>query len=251
MHRISIVAVLLLAGAIACSGSASKTSAVPTPHHTRTRTPSRSHAPPVSPTPPPSIVPTGISAGTPKSYPKDVGAIKIKPQDLVRPGVTVTDAWSTTTLAGETAGVAYVLAGDPLAAPHGLVIWRRTPGATPPWVPVFGLSTAVGAGVVQMETQLGEATGDGSDDALIFEGTGGSGACGTSLVIDLAANAQVFKKTACDTVVGFSPKPVGLQIQQAVYAPSDSHCCPSAFQTTILTYSGNRFVIASRTTSPT
>ena len=35
-----------------------------------------------------------------------------------------------------------------------------------------------------METQLGEATGDGSDDALVFEGTGGSGACGTTLLLD-------------------------------------------------------------------
>jgi hypothetical protein len=251
MRRTSIVAALLLAAATACSGSAPETSAAPTPHRTRTHTPSRSHSPPVSVTPPPSAVPTGIPAGTPKSYSKDVGATKIRPQDLVPPGVTVTDAWSTTTTAGETAGVAYILPGDPLATPHGLVIWRRTPGTSPPWMPVFGLSTAAGAGVVQMETQLGEATGDGSDDALIFEGTGGSGACGTTLVIDLAANLQVFKKTACDTVVGFSPKPVGLQIQQAIYAPSDSHCCPSAFQTTILTYSGTRFVVASRTTSPT
>jgi len=162
----------------------------------------------------------------------------------------VTDAWSTSTDAGETAGVAYVQPGDPLRSPHGLVIWRRSPGAAPPWRPVLGITTDPAAGVLQIETLLGEATGDGSDDALVFEATGGSGACGTTLLLDLAANAQVFKKTACDTVVEFSPDPVGLGIRQAVFGPSDSHCCPSAFRTTVLTYSGGTWVVASRTTTP-
>jgi len=149
----------------------------------------------------------------------------------------VTDAWSTSTDAGETAGVAYVQPGDPLRSPHGLVIWRRSPGAAPPWRPVLGITTDPAAGVLQIETLLGEATG-------------GSGACGTTLLLDLAANAQVFKKTACDTVVEFSPDPVGLGIRQAVFGPSDSHCCPSAFRTTVLTYSGGTWVVASRTTTP-
>lgn len=161
----------------------------------------------------------------------------------------MTDAWSTSTSAGETAGVAYVERGDPLQAPRGLVIWRHSPGATPPWRPVLGLATS--PGVLQLETLLGEATGDGSDDALVFEGTGGSGACGTTLVLDLAANRQVFKKTACDTIVEFSPDPVGLNIRQAVYGPSDSHCCPSAFRAIVLTYDGEHWVVASRTTTPT
>jgi hypothetical protein len=246
-----MAAALLLGAAAACSTSSSQTSSGPSPHRTRTRTPERSHPPTVSATPPTNVVPTGIPAGTPKSYAKDVDATKLRPQDLVPAGVTATDAWSATTAAGETAGVAYVAPGDPLGAPHGLIIWRRTPGTAPPWIPVFGLTTGAGAGVVQMETLLGEATGDGSDDALIFEGTGGSGACGTSLLVDLAANKQVFEKTACDTVVGFSPKPVGLRIQQAIFGPADAHCCPSSFRTTILTYSGAKFVVASRTTSPT
>jgi hypothetical protein len=198
----------------------------------------------------PSLVPSGVPSGTPKGYAKDVPATKLQPQALVPPGVTVTDAWSTTTSAGETAGIAYIAPGDPLQAPHGLVIWRRTAGAVPPWRPVFGITTDASAGVLQMETQLGEATGDRSDDALVFEGTGGSGACGTTLLLDLAANAQVFKKTACDTVVGFSPHPVGLTIRSAVFGPTDSHCCPSAFRTTLLTYNGERWIVASRITTP-
>lgn len=196
------------------------------------------------------IIPAGIPSGTPPSYAKDVPAAKLPPQALVPPGVTVTDAWSTTTSAGETAGVAYVQPGDPLQAPHGLVIWRRSPGVVPSWRPVFGITTAASAGVFQIETMLGEATGDGSDDALVFEATGGSGACGTTLLLDLAANAQVFKKTACDTVVEFSPAPVGLSIRQAVFGPTDSHCCPSAFRTTVLTYNGGTWVVASRITTP-
>lgn len=196
----------------------------------------------------PSLEPTGVPSGTPDRYLKDVPATKIPPGALVPTGVAVTDAWSTTTRVGQTAGVAYVQPGDPLQAPRGLVIWWRSPGSSPPWHPMFGLTT--GAGVLQMETLLGEATGDGSDDALIFEGTGGSGACGTTVLVDLAANARVFKRTACDAVIGFSPDPVGLTVRTAVFAPSDSHCCPSAFRTTVLTYTGERWVVASRTTTP-
>ena len=248
--RILAFSFLLAAGA--CSVSSSQVSVSPTAHGSRTHTPGHPPSATRSPRPTaiPQVIPSGVPSGTPSSYAKDVSAAKLQPQALVPPGVTVTDAWSATTSAGETAGIAYIQAGDPLQAAHGLVIWRRSLGAAPPWRPVFGITTDPAAGVLQIETLLGEATGDGSDDALVFEATGGSGACGTTLLVDLAANAQVFKKTACDTVVEFSPAPVGLSIRQAVFGPTDSHCCPSAFRTTVLIYSGQRWVVVSRTTTP-
>ena len=245
-----IPALVLLVAAAACGGSASPVLPSPTPQATRTTTPTPTSTPAPTASAPASVVPSDVPSGTPAGYAKDVGASNLPPSALVPAGVGVTDAWSTTTSAGETAGVAYVAAGDPLQVPHGLVIWRRSPGVVPPWKPVFGLTTDTGSGVFQIETLLGEATGDGSDDALVFEATGGSGACGITLLLDLAANAQVFRKTACDTVVSFSPSPVGLSIRQAVFGPSDSHCCPSAFRTTVLTYTGTTWVVASRTSSP-
>lgn len=247
--RIAAISLLLAAGA--CATSAPPSASI-TPHTTSTSpaAPTPTRTPQATATASFAASPSGIPSGTPKSYPRDVPATKLPPPALVPPGVTVTDAWSTTTSAGETAGVAYVFPGDPLQTSHGLVIWRRSPGAEPPWNPVLGITTDPSAGVLQIETLLGEATGDGSDDALVFEATGGSGACGTTLLLDLAANAQVFKRTACDAVVGFSPAPVGLAIRQAVYGPSDSHCCPSAFRTTVLTYQGGNWVVASRTTTP-
>ena len=45
---------------------------------------------------------------------------------------------------------------------------------------------------------------------ITFEDTGGSGGCGTWRVLDLAANADVFTKKACDTTIELSPDPVGL-----------------------------------------
>lgn len=251
MRTLRIVAIALLLASGACASS-SQISPSPAPHGSGTNTPTPASPPTKSagPSTSSSATPSGVPSGTPQSYAKDVSATKLAPQALVPPGVSVTDAWSTTTSAGETAGVAYVLPGDPLRAPHGLVLWRRSPGVAPPWRPVLGITTDASAGVLQIETLLGEATGDGSDDALVFEATGGSGACGTTLLLDLAANAQVFKKTACDTVVEFSPAPVGLTIRQAVFGSSDSHCCPSAFRTTVLTYESGRWVVASRTTTP-
>lgn len=243
--RVFIACLLLVTGA--CTHSAVRPSSSPTVRRSGSDAGHPSTSP--DPTASPSLVPSGVPAGTPEGYAKDVPPEKIAPQSLVPAGMTVTDAWSTATSVGETAGVAYIEPGDPLQAPRGLVIWRRSPGGAPPWRPVFGLTT--GPGVLQLDTLLGDATGDGSDDALVFEGTGGSGACGTTLLLDLAANTQVFKKTACDTVVDFSPDPVGLSIRQAVYGPSDSHCCPSAFRATVLTYVGGSWVVAARTTTPT
>ncbi len=45
---------------------------------------------------------------------------------------------------------------------------------------------------------------------------------------------------------------MGLEITEAVYAPGDAHCCPSAFRTTVLTYAGDgRWTVASKTVTPT
>jgi hypothetical protein len=85
---------------------------------------------------------------------------------------------------------------------------------------------------------IGDATGDGSPDALTFEDTGGSGACGVWRVLDLAANAQVFERHTCDTTIDLSADPVGLSVREAVFEEGDAHCCPSAFTISILEFGG-------------
>ncbi len=99
---------------------------------------------------------------------------------------------------------------------------------------------------------IGDATGDGSPDALTFEDTGGSGVCGTWRVIDLAANAAVFTRKTCDTTIDLSSDPPGLVVREAVFAPGDAHCCPSSTKTSVLTFDeATGWTVVSSTEQPT
>ena len=193
-----------------------------------------------SSSPSPAVEPIGVTADTPSSYDRDVEASEVPPEALVPRGTSVTDVWLAETSAGSSILVAWVDPGtDPFRSEHGLVVWRRFPGVSPPWRPLFGLRNPPQRGVVQILAIIGDATGDGSPDALTFEDTGGSGACGTWRVLDLAANANSFKKKTCDTTIDLSTDPVGLVIREAVFEEGDAHCCPSATRTSVLVFEGS------------
>jgi hypothetical protein len=190
-----------------------------------------------NPSPTSGVEPVNVPAGTPASFDEDVESSDIPPEVLIPPGTSVTDVWYAETSAGSSILVAYVDPGtDPFRLEHGLIVWRRSPGEPEPWRPVFGLLDPPERGVVELEAIVGDATGDGSPDALTFENTGGSGVCGTWRVIDLAANAIVFTKKACDTTIDLANDPVGLVVREAVFAPGDAHCCPSSTKTSILMF---------------
>ena len=71
-------------------------------------------------------------------------------------------------------------------------------------------------------------------------------------MIDLAAARQVFARALCDAQITVSASPVGLTLTRAVFRPGDSHCCPSALRTSVLTYLGEgRWTVASSRTTPT
>lgn len=214
--RMLVAAAALALTAAACSG--------------RAATPDRSS---------PTAVPVGLPDGTPSSYAREVDAGQLSAEALVPAGTTPSDLWPAIAPDGtQFALVAFAAPGnDPFRRARGLIVWRRF-DAAPPWRPVFGISDGAEAGVVEVQATIGDVTADGSPDALTFEGTGGSGACGTWRVLDLAANAQVFKKNACDTTIDLSTDPVGLVLRAAVYREGDAHCCPSAIRTTVLTYQG-------------
>ncbi len=198
-----------------------------------------------------SVASVGIPDGTPPSYDSDVEASAVPPDTLVPAGASVTDAWVAETASGSSILVAYVQPGaDPLRTPRGLVVWRRFPGQSPPWRPVFGFVDPARRGVVEIHAVIGDATGDGSPDALTFEDTGGSGVCGTWRVLDLAANSEVFTRKTCDTTISFSTDPVGLEVREAVFAPGDSHCCPSSMRTSILVRDGSDWTVDSTVEQP-
>jgi hypothetical protein len=245
--RRAIWATALVVLAAACSGTTEPSPWVPV-----SATPTLPPKTPLAPPPPsPLVEPVGVPAGTPAWYDDDVEPSGVPPEALVPPGTSVSDVWYAETSAGSSLLVAYVVPGsDPLRQEHGLVVWRRFPGEPEPWRPVFGLHDPPTRGVVQIQAVVGDATGDGSPDALTFEDTGGSGACGTWRVLDLAANARVFKQKACDTTIDLSTDPVGLIVREAVFEEGDAHCCPSATRTSLLVLEGSGWKVYSTTEQP-
>ncbi|MGZ5212146.1 MAG: hypothetical protein ACXWEG_00455 [Actinomycetota bacterium] len=210
-------------------------------------------SPPPSTSPSPSIEPVGVPVGTPPSFAQDVDAADLPADELVPDGTAPTDIWAATSPDGtQFALIAFAApSDDPFRQARGLVVWRRFDDA-PPWRAVFGLSDPADAGVLAVHALIGDATGDGSPDAITFEDTGGSGACGTWRVLDLAANTGVFTRKTCDTTIDLSPDPVGLVVREAVFEQGDAHCCPSFTKISILTFDeASGWTVYSSTEQPT
>jgi hypothetical protein len=235
--RRAILATALVVLATACSGES-----VSPPSATASVSPSTA-PPPSSPSEGPSLTPSiepeGVPAGTPASFARDVEAADLPPDELIPDGTTPTDIWPAITPDGtQFALIAFTApSDDPFRQARGLVVWRRFDDA-PPWRAIFGLSDPADAGVLGIHALIGDATGDGSPDAITFEDTGGSGACGTWRVLDLAANDGVFTRERCDTTIDLSLDPAGLVVREAVFEQGDAHCCPSATRISILTFDG-------------
>jgi hypothetical protein len=192
-----------------------------------------------------------VPSALPTAYPSDVPAAEVPVDALVPAGAEVTGTWYASTSGGDAIVVAWLVPGtDPLRLARGLAVWRRFPDA-PSWRPVFGFVRRKTSGVLGIEALTADVTGDGSEDALVFESTGGSGGCGTYRVLDLAVAVQVFARETCDTRVDPSRDPVGLTVTEAVFHDGDAHCCPSATRRSVLTYAGSSgWQVASTSTTP-
>lgn len=204
--------------------------------------PSDTEQPSTQPSPSVTVTPSPeLPVGVPTSYDQDVSRQDVPSDALIPAGMELSNRWMTETGAGEVIVVAYFKpSGDPFVQARGLVEWRRDEGAEPPWTPVFGIAHAKDEGILGFEAVVGDVTGDGSDDLLIQEATGGSGACGNWRVIDLAAATERWAKSLCDARVDLHVDPAGIALNEAMYAPEDPHCCPSEFRTTVLVYEDGR-----------
>ncbi len=182
--------------------------------------------------------------GVPPTFPLDVEAADLTFEELVPESAEVT----ATALPGEdVAIVTWAIGDDPFRREQGLVVWRRTPGDQPPWVATYGFRDPPRAGVLGIQLDTADATGDGEPDALVFENVGGSGTCGTWRLIALAAggDAQTYQRDLCDATVEISSRPVGLRLIESVFAPGDPHCCPSGTTTAVLVWNGARWKVDS------
>jgi hypothetical protein len=242
VRRLALASLLLLALA-ACDGG---DAAVETPSPTPSASPSPTTPPPTpsaSPSPEPSPAERPFPPAWAAPIEEDLAPADLEDASLVPPGASLT-ARVELPAAGDVpdqVAVAYTIGDDPFAAQHGFALWQRFADA-PAWSVVLAYVDAPARGVLGIDVQAEDLTGDGHDDVLTFEQTGGSGACGRWRVlatIDGDAR-ELWSRRTCDTSVTLVAG--ALEMREAVYEPDDAHCCPSAFRTTTLEWDGERFV---------
>jgi hypothetical protein len=219
-RRVGPIAVILVLGAC---GSAPPAPESPTP----------------SPEPDPSAMPTSVAA--------DLSPSAIPPEDLVPAGADVTGEWFAITERGVMVLIAWVEPGaDPFRLPRGFAVWRRYE-ATPHWRSDLVEWHGPEDEIQQIQVTTADVTGDGSDDALVFRGTGGSGACGHWSTIDLARLKETYRRDLCDGHLEPGPPgSPGLVLTESVYRQGDAHCCPSAIRTTTLTWAGGAWRVTDK-----
>lgn len=207
---------------------------------------SREPSPSVASSPSSAAVPAGV----PATYDEDVAGRDLPVDELVPPGDEVTGVDRAPTADGDAVVIAFATLGpDPFSQARGFVVWRRDAGGDPPWRAVYGLAHGKRDGVLAISADTTDLTGDASADALIREETGGTGACATYRVIDLAAGAPLWKRSVCDAEIQPNPDPIGLYEVARIYGPDDPHCCPSAIRERVLAWNGDRFAVVSTETT--
>jgi hypothetical protein len=248
-HALVSLAVPLVAAACtrgpAAEPSPSPTPSSPSPLVTPTATPSPTPDP--SPSPEPSEEPDPV----PRTFEEDLEPAEVPADALVPKGADVTGQWFGFTDDGVVIVVAWVEPGDdPFRLPRGIAVWRRAT-SSPHWRTALVRRHRARAGVTEIRAQTTDVTGDGSDDALVFEGAGGSGACGRWLVIDLLHLDTSFDRQLCDgRVEPAPPASPGLVVTESVFRPGDAHCCPSAMRRTTLAWSGAAWRVTGKEITP-
>ena len=223
------------------SSTPTPTSASPTP------SPSTSPVPSVSSEPSPS--PEPADGEMPTAFTDDLEPAELPFESLVPEGADATGHWFGFTGNGVVVLVAWAEPGsDPFLMPRGFALWRRH--ASPPhWRVGLVERHAAEEGIQEIQMSTTDLSGDDSDDALIFEGVGGSGACGTWLILDLARVKETYRRELCDGRIDPGPPgSPGLVMTRSVYREGDAHCCPSAMQETTLSWTGRAWRITEKKT---
>jgi hypothetical protein len=245
------LAALLPFGLAACGGQPVAAPSGGPPATTAAPTSATSPTP-ISQTLSPSAAPSldadiRLPPGAPTTFNQDVAPPGVPIAALAPTGATVSSSWTTPADAGVDAVMfAWTSGGDPVRSGSGFEVWIRSV-AMPPWHVVYAFSDAPSSGVLGVRFENGDLTGDDIPDAVTFEDIGGSGACGTWRVVRLDATgaAELLSKQTCDTDVRIVNGE--LRMRAAVYASGDAHCCPSAYRTTTLRWSGEGWDVVGRT----
>jgi hypothetical protein len=183
----------------------------------------------------------------PRTFAADLEPVELPPEELVPQGADVTGEWFGFTDLGAVVLVAWAEPGSDFARlPRGFALWIRH-DPSPHWRVGFVERHDADEGIQEITMSTSDLTGDRSDDALVFEGIGGSGACGRWLVIDLTRRKQTYLREVCDGRIDPAPPASpGLVLTESVYRQGDAHCCPSAMRETTLTWTGKAWRVVHR-----
>jgi hypothetical protein len=225
---------------VACAGE-------PTEPPSPTPIPSGSASETVSAGPEPSLSPALEPGEMPTSIAADLSPSEIPPEDLVPAGADFTGEWFAVTDSGAMVMIAWVEPGSDFSRlPRGYAVWRRH-SVEPHWRADLVERRVPEDAIQEVQITTVDLTGDDSDDALVFEGVGGSGACGHWSVIDLARLEETYRRDLCDAWIEPGPPGApGLILTESVYREGDAHCCPSATRTTTSTWTGTAWRVTDR-----
>ena len=189
----------------------------------------------------------------PTTYGPDVDPERLPAEALTPVDATVDGQWFAFTGDGVVVVVAWSVPGDDVTRlARGFAVWRRASSA-PHWRRAF-VETSGRRGLSELRITTADVTGDGSDDVVAFEGApgGGTGGCGTWLVVRLPRFDRIYRRSLCDGAI--QPGPTGrpgLVLTESIYRSGDAHCCPSAIRTTALVWTGSDWRVGDRTVTST
>ena len=173
----------------------------------------------------------------PTSVEEDLSPPALPFEAMIPEGADLTGRWFAETDRDVMVLLSWVESGSDFARlPRGYAVWRRF-GSAPHWRAELVERRSEEDAVQEIQIATTDMSGDGSDDALVFEGVGGSGGCGRWSLIDLSRLRPIYRKRLCDARIDPAPfETPGLVITRSVYREGDAHCCPSAIRETVLTW---------------
>jgi hypothetical protein len=244
-----VLAAALAAALAACDGG---NGATPTSPPSASPSPTASTSPSVTGSPSPSASPSAsvepmlrLPSDAPVTLDDPAAISAVAAGDytaLAPPGATVTATWVLGAPEDPFDQIAFAWrrGEDPFALEQGFVVWQRFK-TEPAWRAVYGYTDKPARQVLGITFETGDLTGDSVDEALTFEQTGGSGACGTWRVVSPSPGgaSEVFRRRTCDADVRIAG--ATLVVREAVFEPEDAHCCPSHTRTTVLEWDGSAF----------
>jgi hypothetical protein len=242
--RIGLVVVALVLSA--CGGDPAAPSPSPrSPSATLEPSATVDASPTAEPSPSPTPSPSPEPAAMPTSVDADLSPPALPFEEMIPEGAELTGQWFAYTDEGVKVVLAWQEPGSDFARlPRGYAVWERF-GSAPHWRAEFVKRSGAEDAVQEIQVVTTDMSGDGSDDALVFEGIGGSGACGRWSLLDLNRLRRLFARRLCDGRIdpGAFGEP-GLVITRSIYREGDAHCCPSAIRETVLTWTGSGWRVA-------